>query len=141
MCEDFFSEYATKKRNQQHKEKMYLPIFRNCHFPMSPIGGVQKCIKYSQELYKANTPPLSKKKILPTCNFSKYIFSFLWHVCIVEASQILHNFWASSWRDEIILSIDVKSLIRKELQCSIEFSDSNPRNSTLFYITTSDDNL
>ena len=29
---------------------------------MSPIGGVQKCIKYSQELYKANTPPLSKKK-------------------------------------------------------------------------------
>ena len=48
----FSQNTLPKKRNQQHKEKMYLPIFRNCHFPMSPIGGVQKCIKYSQELYK-----------------------------------------------------------------------------------------
>ena len=62
-CVRIFFQNMLPKKNQQHKEKMYLPIFRNCHFPMSPIGGVQKCIKFSQELYKANTPPLSKKNI------------------------------------------------------------------------------
>ena len=118
----FFFKIRYQKKLSEHKDKDVPAYISKLPFSNVSYRWCKKCIdivkKYKVEI---SYPP----KNLPTCNFSKFIFSFLWHVCIVEASQILHNFWASSWDD--IINWCSKSLVGKKLDSSFRTQASrNP---------------